>query len=535
VNDDASIGDWFLGADGRGNPASELDRRRGDGRAFTVGNQVDLLVHGRPYFEQLYRALCETQPGDTVHFADWRGDPDQYLVEGVEFASVLADLAKRGVKVRGLVWRSHPKAAGFHMEHHLELAQKVNDAGGLILLDQRVRPAGSHHQKLVLIHYAGDTEDVAFVGGIDLCHGRRDDERHLGDPQPEELDDAYGVRPPWHDAQVRVRGPALGDLDLVFRERWDDPTPMADHRTPWRALVSKIAKQPDRRDKIPPPPPDPALAGATAIQVLRTYPKKRPPYPFAPDGERSIVRAYQRAFARARRLIYVEDQYMWSREVADLFASALQREPELRVMVIVPRIPDRNGFVSGPPHRIAQLQLVDRLRTVAADRFAIYDLENAVGTPIYVHAKTVVVDDVWAEVGSDNMNRRSWTHDSELSIGVLDSERDQREPTDPAGMGDGARAFARNLRLNLLREHTGLGSDHTLLDPVEAFERVRASADALDAWHRDGKNGPRPPGQLRNHSLPAMRWWESWWARPLYRTILDPDGRPRELKRRIAY
>ena len=197
--------------------------------------------------------------------------------------------------------------------------------------------------------------------------------------------------------------------------------------------------------------------------------------------------------------------------------------------------PDRNGIVSGPPHRIAQLELIDLLRAEAGDRFAIYDLENDVGTPIYVHAKTVVIDDVWAAVGSDNLNRRSWTHDSELSIGVLDSQRDPREPTDPAGLGDGARVFARDLRLQLLREHTGLGSDEGLLDPADAFEAVRHAADALDAWHREGKHGPRPPGQLRNHHVSAVRWWESWWARPLYRGLVDPDGRPRKLKRRRTY
>jgi phosphatidylserine/phosphatidylglycerophosphate/cardiolipin synthase-like enzyme len=226
---------------------------------------------------------------------------------------------------------------------------------------------------------------------------------------------------------------------------------------------------------------------------------------------------------------------MWSREIAALFASALRREPDLRVIVVVPRFPDRNGVVSGPPHRLAQLELIDRLRTEADGRFAIYDLENDVGIPIYVHAKTVVIDDVWAAVGSDNLTRRSWTHDSELSIGVLDSQHDARTPADPAGLGDGARVFARDLRLQLLREHTGLGSDDRLLDPSEAFEAVRDAADALDAWHREGEHGPRPPGQLRNHHLSAVRWWESWWADPLYRTLVDPDGRPRKLKRRHAY
>jgi phosphatidylserine/phosphatidylglycerophosphate/cardiolipin synthase-like enzyme len=247
------------------------------------------------------------------------------------------------------------------------------------------------------------------------------------------------------------------------------------------------------------------------------------------------VRAYRRAFPRARRLIYVEDQYLWSGEVAELFAEALRGEPELRVIAIVPRVPDRNGVVSGPAHRVAQLALVDHLRAVAGDRFAIYDLENLDGTPIYVHAKTIVIDDVWAMVGSDNLNRRSWTHDSELSLGILDAERDAREPADPAGAGDGCRAFARGLRLELLREHLGVRSDDGLFDPTEAFERVRSAAEALDAWHEGGEQGPRPPGQLRGHRLPAVRWWERLWAWPLYRTVVDPDGRPRDLKRRKAY
>jgi phosphatidylserine/phosphatidylglycerophosphate/cardiolipin synthase-like enzyme len=65
---------------------------------------------------------------------------------------------------------------------------------------------------------------VAFVGGIDLCHGRRDDTQHRGDGQAIELDRRYGPHPPWHDIQLEVSGPAVGDLDFTFRERWVDPT-----------------------------------------------------------------------------------------------------------------------------------------------------------------------------------------------------------------------------------------------------------------------------------------------------------------------
>ena len=48
----------------------------------------------------------------------------------------------------------------------------------------RVRTGGSHHQKLVVIRHRDQPErDIAYVGGIDLCHSRRDDAEHLGDPQ----------------------------------------------------------------------------------------------------------------------------------------------------------------------------------------------------------------------------------------------------------------------------------------------------------------------------------------------------------------
>ena len=37
----------------------------------------------------------------------------------------------------------------------------------------------------------------------------------------------YGATPPWHDIQAAIHGPAVYDVETVFRERWEDPTPLS--------------------------------------------------------------------------------------------------------------------------------------------------------------------------------------------------------------------------------------------------------------------------------------------------------------------
>lgn len=532
---------WFLTATERGNPATALDRRRNGGLAWTAGNEVTVHVDGAAYFARLHQVLNGATPGDHVWFTDWAGNADERLDgAGTELSRVLGALAERGVAVRGLLWRSHPKEAGFDLQDNMALAAELNDHGAALVLDQRVRRGGSHHQKMVAVGRRGPSgelvADVAFAGGIDLCHGRRDDRHHLGDPQPtDELDDVYGPRPPWHDVQVEVRGPAAGDLAWTFHERWHDPQPL-DKPTPWRALRRRLARQPEEHEALPVPAADVPGEGPHLVQVLRTYPARRPPYPFAPDGERSIAAAHLKALRRARRLVVIEDQYLWSRRSAAALAAALRVHPQLQVVIVVPRHPDQTGTVIGPANRLARLRYLRRLRAAGGDRVAVYDLVNREGTPIYVHAKVCVVDDVWLEVGSDNVNRRSWTHDSEVGCAVLDERLDPRAPTDPGGLGDGARVLARDTRLALWCEHLGRpdGDDADLVDPGGAFEVLARSARALTEWERSDRSTPRPPGDLTVHTVEPVPRWLVPLADLTYRKLLDPDGSPPRSRRAAA-
>ncbi|WP_207787365.1 phosphatase domain-containing protein [Actinomycetospora cinnamomea] len=522
------IDDWFLTDAQRGNPATRL-------RAWTDGNDVRPRVHGSVYYRALADRLATTGTGDQVLFLGWRGDGDQQLTDrGPTVAQALASAARRGARVCGLLWRSHLSAIGYHVERNRRLAADLRAAGGEVLLDQRVRPLGSHHQKLVVIRRDTDPrDDVAYVGGIDLVLGARDDIVHRGDPQSSGAANAYD-RDPRHDAQLELRGPVVRDLHEVFFERWVDPTPLV--RLPWHVVPDLVHRLPLRGSPLPVPAPDPPPAGRCAVQVLRTYPRRTPPLPFAPWGERSVARAFIKALGRARRIVYVEDQYLWSADVARVFAAALRRAPQLHLVAVVPR-PHRDARPG--PAVIGQAEAIAMVHEAGGDRVQILDVENDEASPVYVHAKVCVVDDVWATVGSNNFNTRSWTHDSELVTAILDDERDRRAPVDPGGLGDGARGFARRLRLELMREHLGLADDTAILDPDQAAGTVRARAAALDAWHAAGARGARPPGRLRRHT-PAHEQVEvtrrrRWITGPAYRMVLDPDGRPLRARLQRTY
>jgi phosphatidylserine/phosphatidylglycerophosphate/cardiolipin synthase-like enzyme len=522
---------WFLTSAERGNLATRLDRGR-QGVAWTTGNLVVPLAHGRNYFQRLRHELDQANASDTVLFTDWRGDPDELLDgPGTAVADVLANAARRGVRIKGLVWRSHPDRTRFSEEENRDLAVTVNEAGGEVRLDERVSRAGSHHQKLFVVLHSNEPErDIVFVGGIDLCHGRNDDESHTGDPQAVVMDPRFGPTPAWHDVQAEVRGPAVTQLVETFIERWNDPHPLQ-HRpmARWRGSRGDpggpVTKLEFLRDAG-------ASVGSQSVQVLRTYPAKRPKYPFAPQGERSIARAYLKAFKRARRLIYIEDQYLWSGAAAAALGEALRAQPSLRLVVVVPRFPDQDGRVSGPPNRIGQLAVIRHLRSIAGPRVAVYDLETE-RFPIYVHAKICIIDDVWMTIGSDNMNRRSWTHDSELSCAILDERRDDRHPIDPAGLGDGARVLARDTRLALWREH--LQTSDVSIDIDDGFDQLQTCADLLDRWHASGRQGARPSGRLRHHNPEPVRRAERLTALLTYRLVNDPDGRPLSLRLRRSF
>jgi phosphatidylserine/phosphatidylglycerophosphate/cardiolipin synthase-like enzyme len=320
-------------------------------------------------------------------------------------------------------------------------------------------------------------------------------------------------------------------VETVFRERWEDPAPLSRRPDYW--LVDKIRRLDRTPDPLPDqqPPPPPVEGGTHVVQLLRTYPNLRQArdYPFAPGGERSVALGYAKAAKRSRRLIYVEDQYFWGNEIASTFLDSLVENPGLHIVCVLPLYPDLEG-TSRTPQLLGRQRAIRDLMEAAPGRVAAYGLENDAGTPIYVHAKLCVMDDVWCTTGSDNFNRRSWTHDSELTAAIVDRADGSTSP------------YAQALRLRLAAEHLGrldrvlAGEDLAdvvadCLDPHDMVTAYAACADALETWHAGGRVGPRPPGQLRRLDVPDLARPTRIWARLPLRVVQDPDGRPWRLRK----
>ncbi|WP_205699536.1 phosphatidylserine/phosphatidylglycerophosphate/cardiolipin synthase family protein [Conexibacter sp. SYSU D00693] len=396
------------------------------------GCAVDVLIDGAQALPAIAQAIRGARR--SVHLTGWHVAPGFELERGEPACSVgqlLAEAAER-VDVRMLVWAGAPVPA-FHPTRK-EVEATVHDLvrGTRIRCerDPREHPFHCHHEKTVVVD-----GEVAFVGGIDLTDQAGDRFDSPGHPARRRLG--------WHDAAVRLRGPAVADVDAHFCLRWGEVTG-------------------ERLEPCAPPPP----AGSSTVQVVRTVAEDM--YDGVPRGDFRILEAYVRALRSARRLVYLENQFLWSPELVAVLAEKLRRPPsdEFRVVVVLPAKAN-----NGQDDTRGQLGvLVDA--DDGAGRFLAATVRGRSGgrtDPLYVHAKVCVVDDERLLLGSANLNAHSLLNDTEMDV-VCD---------DPA--------VARDTRVRLWAEHLELDVDEVaaadptaLVDerwqPVAAAELRRQEA-----------------------------------------------------------
>jgi len=339
-------------------------------------------------------------------------------------------------------------------------------------LDHAHPPSACHHQKIVVIDDA-----LAFCGGIDVTLDRWDTSAHRDE-------DPHRVRPsgepygPWHDATMAVSGEAARALGELARARWR------------AATGEKLAPVRDGVE-IWPDHLTPDLADVD-VGIARTQPA------FRGEAEiREIEALYLRAIASARRSIYIETQYFASQRIADAIAARLREDQGPEIVVVNPET--AAGWLEEEAMGSARAILVRELshRAAKSGRFRVYHPVAEGGTPIYVHAKIMIIDDTLLRVGSSNLNNRSMGFDTEADIAL--------EATRPE-----LRRFVSGLRSRLLAEH--LGTSPEAVDG--ALRETGSLIAAIEAVRRPGRT-------LVDYVPPDLNGAEEAFARS---GVADPDG-----------
>ena len=127
------------------------------------------------------------------------------------------------------------------------------------------------------------------------------------------------IRVPVHDVSARLEGPVVCAIEAQFDLHWDvlggggDPTPKAVSAPSTDPRESTVGKR---------------------FRITRTV-RGNDVYPELVDGETSILDSYLSAFASAKRLIYIENQYFTSHTIAAALAAAIAAKPQLQVLLLL--------------------------------------------------------------------------------------------------------------------------------------------------------------------------------------------------------
>lgn len=332
---------------------------------FEVGaDSVALLRDGKVAFPMMLDAIAQAKREVLLEMYWISADAC-----GLRFLDALVGAARRGVDVKvvydsigsiGITtafWAPLRRAGGKASEFHAVFPLRNALTTGA--LERR------DHRKLLVVD-----GEVGVTGGINLSRQWLPVE-----------DGGEG----WRDDMVAVRGPGAQELRTLFFDTW-------------------------RRTTREAPPPDArALAKKRKSRVWVLT--NTPPRIFGPvrasirSKRRSIRREYLYRIERAQKSIDIANSYFVpNRSVRGALFRAAARGVRVRVLV-----PERGDV---PIVQFAVESLFDSLIKNGIEVFA---LPNRV-----MHAKTAIIDDQFATIGSYNLDERSWAKNMELNLAVED-------------------------------------------------------------------------------------------------------------------
>ncbi|MDP9071136.1 MAG: phospholipase D-like domain-containing protein [Actinomycetota bacterium] len=213
------------------------------------------------------------------------------------------------------------------------------------------------HRRLLIVD-----GKVGFAGGVGIA------DVWTGDAQDPEH---------WRETHARVEGPAVRDILGGFLENWTEAT----------QGVLTAAHFPDPG----------AFDEGVDAQVTRSSPA---------TGRTAVAELLYAAIAGARKRLWLTTAYFTAGSAfMEALCRAAQRGVDVRIIV--------NG--SKVDKEVVRDAAQRSYGGLLESGVRIFEYEQTM-----LHAKTVVVDDDWADVGSSNFDHRSFALDSELNLSLFD-------------------------------------------------------------------------------------------------------------------
>jgi cardiolipin synthase len=275
-----------------------------------------------------------------------------------EFADALSERAAAGVAVHVLL----DAVGAAKMDR--QLVTQLESAGAKVAWFRPPRWYTLHklnnrtHRKILVVDGR-----VGFTGGVGIAEewtGNCEDPGH------------------WRDTHVRVEGPVVRDLLGGFLDNWAEAT---------GSILAGRAHMPDLR----------AVQDGVQAQVTRSAAEK---------GSTDAEQLFYSAIKGARSRIWLTTAYFAPRRAfVDVLCEAVGRGVDVCVLTNGPHIDKQ--VVRRAGQRTYQRLLDCGVRVFEYQR-------------TMVHAKTLMVDDQWATVGSINFDNRSFSLNDELNISFQD-------------------------------------------------------------------------------------------------------------------
>ena len=273
-----------------------------------------------------------------------------------EVAEAVAERARAGVRCTVII----DALGGVKIER--DVIGAMTDAGVHVTKFRPPKPyamrrlANRTHRKLLIADGC-----VGMTGGVGIA------EEWTGNAQDPDH---------WRDTHVRVRGPVVRGLFGAFAENWLEAT--------GQVLVGD--------DYLPDLP---QIDGGGPMMVVRSS---------AGVGDTNVEALYYLAIAAAKRSIDLTAAYFVPRPAfSDALCEAASRGVRVRVLVPGPHIDKRLVRIAG---------------RASYDELVGCGVEVWEFQPTMLHAKTMVVDGVWASVGSVNFDNRSFQLHDEATLCV---------------------------------------------------------------------------------------------------------------------